>query len=222
MSGVPASHRLMVEHPWVRRSRSRDTSVLVAAVSDEATLREARLQIGVGAVGRAMETARSTDATAPARSAGPSRIPDDLTARCAEALALPFLRSLAGFPTDDLPDVIGQSVRECIRQNLPVGLSTLWARGPKVSGDPLLLRRSRRAAEPRTSWARGGAHRGGPAGGGDRGIPDQSPPGRRDGRADPRGRSRRRGPVVAVQLRRSGAGHSAEIAAGSQRRVRPP
>ncbi|MFJ6016858.1 hypothetical protein [Streptomyces sp. NPDC092952] len=125
----------MVEHPWVRCLRPCDTSVLVAAVSDEATLREARLQIG-GAVGRAVETSRPTDATAPARSAGPSRTSGDLTARCAEALALHFLRSLAGFPTDDLPDVTGQSVRESIRQNLPVGLSTLWAWGAKVSGDP--------------------------------------------------------------------------------------
>ncbi|GAB7028624.1 helix-turn-helix domain-containing protein [Streptomyces sp. NPDC021749] len=135
----------MTDHLWVRRLRPRDASALRKAVSDEAALREARLLIGDGAVGWAVEVARLMATTSPARSAGPypapassyagpsslrqpavqagvsvlSVIPDELTARSAEALALYFLTSLAGFAADDIPEIVGLSVREFTRRNLP-------------------------------------------------------------------------------------------------------
>lgn len=132
-------------HPWIRRLRPRDAAALLDAVSDETVLREARLLIGDGAVGWAVEVARLMATPALTRSAelhpatasslvGPScrgqpaartdgavsRVPDVLEALSAEALVLYFLTSLAGFADRDIPEVITLSVSEFTRRNLPV------------------------------------------------------------------------------------------------------
>lgn len=101
---------------WVRRLRPRDPAAHLRAVSGPAVLREARSLIGDGAVGWAVEVAARTAPTAPAR----ARVPDELTARSAEALALYFLTSLAGHADDDVPEIVVVSVREFTRRNLPV------------------------------------------------------------------------------------------------------
>ncbi|MFF4602676.1 PucR family transcriptional regulator [Streptomyces sp. NPDC001339] len=126
---------------WILRLRPRNAAALLEAVSEEKALREARLLIGDGAVGWAVEVAGLMAAAAPDQAEGPvaasrhtgrqptapagvsvlSRVPDDLRARSAEALALYFLTCLAGYADDDIPEIVGVPVREFTRRNLPVG-----------------------------------------------------------------------------------------------------
>ncbi|MHC5909073.1 PucR family transcriptional regulator, partial [Streptomyces sp. S6] len=49
-----------------------------------------------------------------------TRVPGDLRARGAEALALYVLTCLAGYEADDVPEIVGVSVREFTRRGLPV------------------------------------------------------------------------------------------------------
>ncbi|MGW1784005.1 PucR family transcriptional regulator [Streptomyces sp. NPDC002143] len=134
--------RPMTSHPsWILQLRPRDAAALREAVSEEATLREARLLIGDGAVGWAVEVAGLMATEAPARAVGLyptaswhkgqqptvpaglsrlSSVPDGLRARSAEALALYFLTCLAGYAADDIPEIVGASVREFTRRGLPV------------------------------------------------------------------------------------------------------
>ncbi|NEW72707.1 PucR family transcriptional regulator [Streptomyces rhizosphaericus] len=114
----PGDEPLAPDQPWILQLRPRNAAALREAVSDEATLREARLLIGDGAVGWAVEVAVLM--TAPAGAPALSAIPDDLTARSAEALALYILTCLAGYAADDIPEIVGVSVRELTRRGLPV------------------------------------------------------------------------------------------------------
>ncbi|QNP71120.1 helix-turn-helix domain-containing protein [Streptomyces roseirectus] len=57
----------------------------------------------------------------PGRVAVLPRVPADLGARGAEALALYVLTCLAGYTADDLPEAVGVSVREATRRGLPAG-----------------------------------------------------------------------------------------------------
>ncbi|MCH0540330.1 helix-turn-helix domain-containing protein [Streptomyces sp. MUM 203J] len=132
----------LTDRSWILQLRPRRTAALLEAVSEEAAIREARLLIGDGAVGWAVEVACLMAAADPARAddphpaaprhavrqsaaaAGvslPSGVPDELRARSAEALALHVLTCLAGHAGDDIPEIVGVSVREFTRRGLPVG-----------------------------------------------------------------------------------------------------
>ncbi|MFM9447597.1 PucR family transcriptional regulator [Streptomyces acidiscabies] len=120
---------------WILQLRPHVPGALRDAVGDEALVREARLLVGDGAAGWAVEVAArmasaggavrqpaGTAAGARPPSGVPSRVLDDeLGARSAEALALYVLISLAGYGAGGIPESIGVSVRESIRRGLPVG-----------------------------------------------------------------------------------------------------
>jgi len=176
----PVRRPLDPGHSWLLQLRPRDPRALLGAVSDDTLVREARLLVGDGAAGWAVEVgARMASAAAgtpagrggggpggrvaadlggrgdfgargdlgtrgdlgargdvgtrgglgargdlgtrgdlSARSALAAR--SDLAARSAEALALYVLTCLAGYTADDLPEIVGVSVRERIRRGLPV------------------------------------------------------------------------------------------------------
>lgn len=113
---------------WILQLRPRSPGALLDAVGDEALVREARLLVGDGAVGWAVEVAArmASAGSAVRRPAGlaagvPPRVLDELGARGAEALALYVLTSLAGYAGEGVPEIVGVSVREVVRRGLPVG-----------------------------------------------------------------------------------------------------
>ncbi|WP_050374621.1 PucR family transcriptional regulator [Streptomyces acidiscabies] len=113
---------------WILQLRPHTPGALLAAAGDEALVREARLLVGDGATGWAVEVAaRMASAGSAGRqpagpaAAVPSRALDELGVRGAEALALHVLISLAGYGGEGIPEIIGASVRESIRRGLPVG-----------------------------------------------------------------------------------------------------